>query len=456
MEGCVAFLDEAKVFIFFSSQKGTLYTYEKDGKWTSPQGAPFQNTYGSGITDFTAGPDGRTLYFQSSRPTTPDDTERDANIWVVEWTGSGWTEPFPLPPLVNTDQNSELYPSVSRDETVYFFARSQPDPTGDIYRSSFAEGGYLAHERLDFPVNSAYYEVDPVVAPDGSYLLFGSARPGGFSLNDLYVSFRRSDDGWSHPYNVGKKINELIFAIRMSVTPDGKYFFFLSQQPTPIPKGERISSPSAERWGDSDVYWVDTGFIDALERTVRNKKCAAEVIREEYGASGLGTALEKMAELVHDDDYYFEVSELMILCGSMIESGELIDAERFSEALTKAFPDDDLRIQHGYAVAHILNGSTPKGLELLKEVWTRYPSTKPALSMIMLSFQLLAKSRGEDALKVLEFGAREIGTFNAYLDLSEAHARLGNKEQAIESCKKALDLKPNFVDALDLLEKLEQ
>ena len=455
MEGCVAFLDEGKVLLFFGNQRGTLYTYENDGKWISPQKAPFQNTYGSGITDFTVGPDGRTVYFQSGRPTTPEDARRDANIWTVEWTGSGWTEPLPLPPPANNDDNSELYPAVSEDGSVYFFTRSQLDPTGDIYRSRFVNGSYLAGERLEFPVNTSYYEVDPVVAPDGSYLLFGSARPGGFSLNDLYVSFRQVDGSWSHPHNVGKKINELIFAIRMSVTPDGKYFFFLSQRPTPISKGESVHSPMAERWGDSDVYWMDTGFIEELERKFRDKKCAAEAIRDQYDENGLEAALEKLNELVSDDNYYFEFSEMLILCGSMIESGELVDAERFYEALLEAFPDE-LRIKHGYAVAHILNGSTQKGLELLKDVWTQYPSTKPSLSLMMLSFQLFTKSKDEDALEVVEFGAREIGTFNAHIELAEAHTRLGNKEQAIQSCKKTLELKPNFAEALELLEKLEQ
>ncbi len=145
----------------------------------------------------------------------------------------------------------------------------------------------------------------------------------------------------------------------------------------------------------------------------------------------------------------------LILCGSMIESGELVDAQRFYEALLTSF-SDELRIKHGYAVAHILNGSAEKGLGLLKKVWTQYPSTKPDLSLMMLGFQLFAKSKDEDALQVLEFGAREIGTFNAFLELAEAHARLGNKDQAIQSCKKTLELKPDFVEALDLLEKLER
>lgn len=456
LDGCVAFLDDAKVMVFYSKKKGTLYTYQRDGYWTSPKEAPFQNTYGSGTTDFTAGPDGRTLFFQSSRPTSPEDTKRDTNTWAVEWTGSGWTDPYLLPPPANTDQFSEGYPSVSQDGSVYFFSRSRPNSSmGDIYRSRFVDDRYLAEERLGSPINSTYHEVDPVVAPDGSYILFASTRPGGVGLFDLYMIFRRNDGGWSHPHNVGKEINELIIPIRMSVTPDGKYFFFLSNRPTTTPKGKSIDSPLVERWGDRDVYWVSTGFIHELARKFRNKKCAAEAIESHYNENGLEAATKLLMKLYADESYYFELSELITFCGRMIETGKLAEAERFYEVLSSTHPDK-LRIKQGYAVAHILHGSTQKGLELLKGVWSQYPSMKPTHSVGILSYYLSSKSKDEDALRVLEFGALEIGTFAAYLELAEAQERLGQKKRAVQSCKKALDLKPDHADALALLEKLEQ
>ncbi len=53
-------------------------------------------------------------------------------------------------------------------------------------------GVYGPPERLPPPVNTDANEAGPFIAPDGSYLLFQSNRPGGFGIMDLYVAYRIS------------------------------------------------------------------------------------------------------------------------------------------------------------------------------------------------------------------------------------------------------------------------
>jgi tetratricopeptide (TPR) repeat protein len=456
LEGCVAFLDEGKVFVFFRGQEGLQYTFEKDGRWTAPQEAPFQNR---GFTDFTAGPDGRTVYFQSRRPTTPEDKKDDSNTWAVRWTGSGWTDPYPLPSPANTDESNESYPSMAPDGSLYLFTASRKDSRfGDVYRSRFIDGEYLEIERFGEPINTDYHEVDPVVAPDGSYLLFGSGRPGGYDAGDLYVSFRRGDGTWTHPHNSGKTVNPLIMPIRMSVTPDGKYFFFLSDHPTDVDKGVKIRSAFAEKYSDTDVYWIETGFIEDLRTAVINKRCAAQAIRSSYRDNGLHSAIDKLDELYpnREDEFYFEVSELLVLCGSMIDAGKGDDAEQFYEALLETLPET-FRIKQGYAVAKILNGSTAKGLSLLSELWAEYPSAKSESSMDMLKYHLSAYSKTDDELLLLEFFTNEFpDSYKAFYNLAQAHSLFGDQEQAIQSCRRSLELKPDFADAVQLLDSLKQ
>jgi len=87
----IAFLYEARVCVYSAStEKGheTYYTYEKDGHWITPQRAPFEELQGH--PNYTTGPLGRKVYFHSGRPTHPDDTRQDDNIWTIEWTGSDW------------------------------------------------------------------------------------------------------------------------------------------------------------------------------------------------------------------------------------------------------------------------------------------------------------------------------------------------------------------------------
>jgi tetratricopeptide (TPR) repeat protein len=244
----------------------------------------------------------------------------------------------------------------------------------------------------------------------------------------------------------------------MSLTPDGKYLFFLSERPTYAAKGTKFKSTWADKYSDTDLYWVETGFIEDLRTDLVDKKCAAETIRNEYRENGLQAAIGKLKELYpkHQDAYYFELSELVMLCGSMIDAGKGGDGGEFYEALLETLPDT-FRIKQGYALANILNGSTAKGLDLWGEAWEEYPSAKSEDSMGMLPWQLSAYSKTDDELLLLQFYARQFpDSYKAFYSLAQAYSRLGDREQAIQSCRRSLELKPDFADAVQLLDSLKQ
>lgn len=453
---CIAFLDAGQVCVYSISGKGTFYMYERNGRWTRPQEVPWQNDQGT--TDFNAGPDDRTIYFQSARPTSAGDQKQEGNIWTVEWTGDGWTEPAPLPGPPNTEEHWELYPSGAPDGSVYFFALSRPDSRdGDIYRAPYIQGkGYLEAERFEEPINSDYYEVDPIVAPDGSYILFGSGRPGGFGLLDLYVSFRGDDGRWTHPFNAGPVLNPFSVPIRMSITPDGKYFFFPSVQPTTAAKGERVESSSIERWGDADIYWISTDFVNELKRRYVNTKCAADVVRKEYLRSGLDRAAALLRDLYRKEksEYHFELSEFLTLSGEMIAEKDLEDADKLYETLLAVFPDE-ARIRLGYSVCCIMNERASYGLRLMKEYWSRFPDRK-SKDLEIVAFQLRRRARKQDELELRQFVADEFPDLpNTHYYLAEAYSYYGERERAIEHCRAALKLRPDYEDAAALLEELQ-
>ena len=162
----------------------------------------------------------------------------DSNTWIVEWTDENWTEPQPLPSPPNSEYR-EGYPSATSDGTLSFFSTQRPDSLrGDIFRSRFVDGRYQEVERLEWPINTRYFEADPFVSPDESYLLFGSARPGVLGTTNTYISFRKDDGNWTHPVHLGDELNCPGGDIRIRVTPDGDYFFFYTKRPTEISKGE--------------------------------------------------------------------------------------------------------------------------------------------------------------------------------------------------------------------------
>lgn len=214
-----------------------LYTKMEDGHW-----APLVQPDSFGTQDKREpfiSPDGQRLFF----------TGYPADIWVSRKVNGQWSAPSKVPSPVSTSAE-EWHPTVTSDGTLYF-SSSRNAPTGlyFIFRSRLEAGQYKHVEQLDSTVNSPHYGAwDPFVAPDESYLLFGSCRPDGYGNLDLYIAFRRQDDTWTRPKNLGAAINTERIEYGSYVSPDGKYYFF--------------SRPAG--WGaeiEADIYWIDMRSI---------------------------------------------------------------------------------------------------------------------------------------------------------------------------------------------------
>jgi ankyrin repeat protein len=215
----------------------------EDGRWSAPELAPF-----SGFDDCYPrfSPDGQRLYFVSWRAV--KEGEKNAglgiNLWCVERTESGWSEPRPLGPPFDTGHIFGF--SMTEEGTIYY---TDAESGFDIYRSRLVDGRYTEPEKLDEAVNSDDMEDEPFIASDESYLIFKSMRPGGFGGADLYISFRKKDGSWTGAKNLGAKVNTEHAERFPSVTRDGKYFFFGSDR-----DGNR-----------GDIYWVEARAIVAIK-----------------------------------------------------------------------------------------------------------------------------------------------------------------------------------------------
>ncbi len=179
---------------------------------------------------------------------------------------------------VNTGQN-EVNPSLMSDGTIYFQRIEKLGTLNwDIYLSSPKNGTYGVPEKLPAPVNTEANEAGPFIAPDGSYLLFQSNRPGGFGIMDIYIAYRTKDGGWAEPVNLGDKVNSAFSDWGPVVSPDGKYLFFGSfrnVQPLAPQSPDyfeyiksRLGTPSP---GKGTLYWVEAGFIEALRPKKQTK-----------------------------------------------------------------------------------------------------------------------------------------------------------------------------------------
>ena len=454
----IAFLNEARVCVYSAgTDKGheTYYTYEKNGHWTTPQRAPFEELQGH--PNYTTGPHGRKVYFHSGRPTHPDDTRQDDNIWTIEWTGSSWAEPTALPAPANSDYG-EAYPSATADGTVYFFTWRREGTRGDdIWMSRCIDGQYQEAERLPWPVNTDFIEYDPYVAPDESFLIFGSTRPGGYGNSDNYVSFRKEDGNWTLPINLGRPLNSSSWDLCANGTPDRKYFFFLSGRKTDVDKGHIGKKSGEEPEEDSDLYWVDFSFINELKNNVSTKQNAAEIIKHNYEENGIQSAVDTLNNLYanQQNDTYFPPFELLSLCKNMIAEDKTGDADLFFSALDEMLPKY-FSIKEGYAHLCAMNGRISNGLKILKELESEDPNFDLSDSLSGLGYLFtLYTDKTEDALSVLQFTVEKFPEDPwAYYSLARVYRQLGDLDNAITNCRKSLEIRPDVGDISQLLERL--
>jgi Tol biopolymer transport system component len=239
--------------------------FEK-GKWGTPEVAPFSGQYSDADPFIT--PDGLFFYFISNRPVAGK-PKPDLDIWVMDKTATGWSEPKNVGPPINSS-GSEWYPTVARNGTIYFGSdREGGKGRTDIYRSRHVNGKYTEAENLGDPINTQFNEFEPFIAPDESYLfLMAGGRADGRGGFDLYISYNR-DGAWTKPVNLGDKINSSGNEYSPAISPDGKYFFWTSTRGfADKPLERRLSYRELSNRlrsagnGLGDIYQIDIGVLN--------------------------------------------------------------------------------------------------------------------------------------------------------------------------------------------------
>ena len=269
--------DLNEMFYIMSNREFTHYVIvglrQVNGDWLSPEVAPFTGSASNYALSFSR--DGNRLFFSTKRPH-PGSSEirKDYDIWFIDREGDEWSSPQPLPGFTR-DGLSEVNMSFTSSGRMYVKS-SVPGEDGNLYYADFSEGQYLEPEKLDAPINTEYNESRPFIAPDESYLLFQSNRPGTLGSMDLYVSFRREDGSWGEPINFGAPVNTEWSEFGPYVSPDGKYLFFSSSRgfgPEEY-RGksyiELLDLYRSPQNGYATLYWMDAGIIEKLRQQSRH------------------------------------------------------------------------------------------------------------------------------------------------------------------------------------------
>jgi hypothetical protein len=201
-DGSPTFAPGGKTLYFTRSTAGwgaILESHESGGRWSEPVLAPFSGQYSDSSPGMA--PDGSFIVFVSLRPAdsgagaataagdAPHKAGRVANLWRSNRSASGWSKPERLPDAVNMGP-SIWKPSVAADGTIYFVVI---DAKGGkrLYSARFKDGAYQAAQPLSFS-DGTTGDVDPEIAPDGSFLVFcSSGRREGDQKDHLFIVLRK-------------------------------------------------------------------------------------------------------------------------------------------------------------------------------------------------------------------------------------------------------------------------
>jgi Tol biopolymer transport system component len=264
-----------------NAAQSTIFVSHRNGAhWSQAQIAPFSGEWNDMEPAFA--PDGSWLVFVSNRPTQPGGktieasynggTHPGGNLWRVDRKGDGWSTPVHLPDVVNPTP-STFAPSVAADGSLWFMSSDANTGKFRLFRSQFRDGAYAAAQPLPFS-DGSISDVDPVVAPDESFVVFGSGRVPKRSM-DLFIAFR-SGDHWSEPQSLGDVVNSPGSDAEPRLSPDHRTLYFSSERVVPVafPRTRAQAAEDAARmqlWdnGNYNIWTVPLAtWLDAHARAL--------------------------------------------------------------------------------------------------------------------------------------------------------------------------------------------
>lgn len=237
-EASPAFSPDGRQLIYLAADASfrgwrLLMTRCVDGAWSKPAAPSFAGPAGSFDADAGYAPDGRGIYFVSTRH---DPTGEDFDIYYTARAGDGaFADPVRLPAPVNSPQ-SELLPRMDAAGNLYFgSSRDDGHGQGDIYVARQGADGAWQVRNLGAPVSTAANEYEAEISRDGNTLILVADRG---DRSHLY-RFRKQGDAW---HEVGR------IAARGDVFQVG---------PLLSPKGERLLFAQASPDRSGEIYLTD-------------------------------------------------------------------------------------------------------------------------------------------------------------------------------------------------------
>lgn len=232
------FSPDGKEIIYTSRANKTeppviMTSKQVEGVWSTP--VPFAALQNVIAIEPHLTSDGKTLYFGAQL--TPDgiaSTDAEFGIWTLSKIDEEWTN--------LTYVNDGMFVSTTLDGSIYMtdIVRNK-----GIVKVPFDGKEFQKFERLDGGPNQPINGIHPCISPDESFLIYDCDRSDGYGgEGDLYVSFSNEEGAWGEGFNLGPDVNSEGVEFAASLSPDGKYLFFMK---------------------DFHLYWVSIDIIEPFK-----------------------------------------------------------------------------------------------------------------------------------------------------------------------------------------------
>lgn len=153
------------------------------------------------------------------------------NIVKVERVDGNWENPTIIDIPLPEDKSLAWTFSIAENMNMYFALFSiSGSEIHNIYMSEYVDGIYTTPIAINEINDSTYGANSAVIAPDESYVIFESVRPGGYGMHDLYISFRDEFGNFTTPINLGSQINANREDGGSRISADGLYLFFTTEK----------------------------------------------------------------------------------------------------------------------------------------------------------------------------------------------------------------------------------
>ncbi len=214
---------------FYGNTQEDFYFSKRNklGSWSKARNAfrPLNTPDNEGAQSISI--DGKYLYFTAcNRP----GVYGQCDLYVSIRVGKSWSFPLNLGEPINSP-SSEKQPSISPDGRTLYFASSRTGSKGkmDIYSTTLLDNGFWTEPiNLGDSINTIGDESAPFIHSDNSTLYFTSDGLLGMGGKDLFFSRRCVDGKWGKAQNMGYPLNTIGNEEGMFINTTGDIAYFAS------------------------------------------------------------------------------------------------------------------------------------------------------------------------------------------------------------------------------------